>query len=169
MKTIIAPANTQVFSFRHSTFNQREKMTTNEEWPKFKWSTEPEYPMWSTENQCRKRWPNDDYPKFPWLPEPESNKMATDKMATDKMATDKMATDKMATQNNPPYVSYMSSWVDTAPANIVQETPEGLLAACAKILGLAPGQDGASQSQPSWPVGRQSRLGPRELKSRVTE
>jgi hypothetical protein len=90
MKTIIAPANTQVFSFRHSTFNQREKMTTNDEWPKFKRLPEPEYPMWSTENQCRKWWPNDDYPKFSWLPEPES---------------DKMATDKMATQNNPPYVS----------------------------------------------------------------
>jgi hypothetical protein len=43
MKTIIAPANTQVFSFRHSTFNQREKMTTNDEWPKFKRLSEFEY------------------------------------------------------------------------------------------------------------------------------
>jgi hypothetical protein len=34
----------------------------------------------------------------------------------------------------------------------VQETPEALLARCAEILGLAPGQDGASQPQPSWDV-----------------
>jgi hypothetical protein len=96
-------------------------------------TTNDEYPMWSTENQCRKWWPNDDYPKFSWLPEPKSHKMATDK--------------------NPRYVSYMSSGVDRAPANIVQETGEGLLAGCAAILGLAPGQDGASQPQPSWDVG----------------
>jgi hypothetical protein len=133
---------------------------TNDEWPKVKWSSEPEYPMWSTENQCRKWWPNDDYPKFSWLPEPESDKMATDKMAADKMAADKMAADK-----NPPYVSYMSSGVDRAPTNIVQETPEALLAGCAEILGLAPGQDGASQPQPSWDVN----LGLAPENSRVEE